>query len=284
MEIIAVANQKGGVGKSTTTINIASILAQNGSKVLVIDLDPQGHCTKGLGVHLEKDEPTVADVLCGSEEVLYVNVVKETSNPNLFILPSNLKLALAEMELASMGAREFKLRTALPMLGKYDYVLIDCPPTFTTLTINAFTTAGSILMPVQMGYFCMEGVDGFVEAVNFVNKKINTVINHKIELKHVLITFFDKRTKLSQEVYSKMEEIFGYKIFENKIPVNIKIGEAQAQGKSITEYDPNCPGAKAYVAVTDEFLRRLPPIRTYSRNGGAGQGITIEEANRCLKK
>lgn len=256
MKIIAVANQKGGVGKSTSTINIAANIAEVfNKKVMIIDLDPQGHSTKGLGVDLGKDEGTIADGLLDSDDDVH-KIVKKTYIDNLFIVPSNLKLALAEMELSSMGAREFKLRSMLPKLGEFDYVFIDCPPTFTTLTINAFTTAQEIIMPVQMSYFCMEGIDGFVQAVNFVNKKINPVVKHMIQIKHVLITFYDKRTIISRDIFEKIKEIFEPELLQAKIPVNIKIGEAQAKGQAIMHYDPMCAGNLSYNEVTGELMNR----------------------------
>lgn len=256
MRIIAVANQKGGVGKSTTTINLAAFLAKTGKRVLIIDMDPQGHSTKGLGISLEADTPTIADALCASESDNLHEIVQPTYIPMLYVMPSNLKLALAEMKLASMGAKEFKLRTIIPKLGDFDFVFIDCPPTFTTLTINAFTTAQEILMPVQMSYFCMEGIDGFVQAVNFVNKQINPVVNHRIEIKHVLITFYNPQTKISKSIYETINQIFGDKIIQQAIPVNIKLGEAQANGKAIMDYEVNCTGFDAYKHVAKELLQR----------------------------
>lgn len=266
MEIIAVANQKGGVGKSTTTINIASMLARYGNRVLIIDMDPQGHSTKGLGIKLESEDLTIADMLCDST-ISDHQVIKKTYQENLEVLPSNLKLALAEMNLSSMGAKEFKLRSIIGQLrDSFDFIFIDCPPTFTTLTINAFTTAEQILMPVQMSYFCMEGIDGFVQAVNFVNKQINPVVRHQIQISHVLLTFFDQRTNLSKTIHKSIEEIFGEKILKTYIPVNIKLGEAQLNGKAIYDYDFWCTGCKAYESVTNELIERWTP-RTVCKRG-----------------
>lgn len=259
MKVIAIANQKGGVGKSTSTINIAGFLAtEHKKRVLVIDMDPQGNATDGLGISVENGELTIADVLCHDYNTPLTNIpIKKTYIENVSVLPSDLTLALAEMRLSSMGAKEFKLRSAMPYFKDlFDYVLIDCPPTFTSLTINAFTAANEILMPVKMSNFCMKGIDGFVQAMNFVNRQINTVIQHKVNIQHVLITFYDHRTNLSAKIEPKMKELFGSKVFESKIPVNIKIDESQGVGKCIFDFAPDSSSAKAYREVSKELVAR----------------------------
>lgn len=259
MKVIAVANQKGGVGKTTTIINIAGFLAtEHNKRVLIIDMDPQGHATDGLGISVESGELTVADVLCHDYNTPLINIpLKKTYLENVSVLPSDLTLALAEMRLSSMGAKEFKLRSAIPYFKNlFDYVLIDCPPTFTTLTINAFTTASEILMPVKMSNFCMKGIDGFVQAINFVNRQINSVIQHRIDIQHVIITFYDHRTNLSAQIEPKMNELFGPKVFGHKIPVNIKLDESQGVGKCIFDFAPDSSSSKAYREVSKELASR----------------------------
>ena len=258
MEIIAVANQKGGVGKSTTSINLAAGLAKfHKQRVLIIDLDPQGHSTKGLGINVE-DEYTASDFLL---EDVGLNVIQKTSIENLDILPSDISLSLTEMKLATMVAREFRLRSRIaPFKSQYDFIIIDCPPTFGVLTINAFTTANEILMPVQLSYFSMEGVNGFVEAVRFVNSEISPVISHKIEIAHVLITFHDKRPKLSKHIFSSIKEIFEEKLFDTTIPDNIRLNEAQAHGKCIFDHYEDCTGYQSYKNLSEELFKRYPHV------------------------
>lgn len=260
MKIIAVSNQKGGVGKSTTSINLGAFLARDhDKKVLLVDLDPQGNTTAGLGIETN-DRLTLSDLLCSdpekAESVCSFDEVKiETSIKGLDLLPSDLSLALAEMKLYTMFGREFKLRQHLVGLD-YDYIIIDCPPSFTMLTMNAFTAATEILMPIQMNFFCMKGVDSFLQGVKFINSQIAPVMKHKAEIKHVLMTFFDLRPKMSNEIYTKLSEIFGDQIFETKVPINNKLNEAQAHGKPIFEYDRKCKGFIAYSDLAKEFVGR----------------------------
>lgn len=222
---------------------------------MLIDADPQGHSTLGLNISTESSL-TIAELLT-NEAVTAKDVVKKTYAPNLDIIPGDLSLAVADLKLSTLGAKEFKLRNKLKAIQlEYDYTLIDCPPTFGTLTMNAFTTGKEIILPIQLGYLSLEGVSNFIDTVNFVNKEINAIIDHKIEISGVLITFFDIRTKLSREIFTSLNEIFKEKVFRTKIPQNIKINEAQSQGKSVFDYDPLCKGALAYEELAEEIITK----------------------------
>lgn len=256
MKTIAVANHKGGVGKSTTVINLGAALALLGKRVLLIDTDAQGHTTLGLNIST-KDKQTMAEFLC-DDTVSLEEVIQPTYIQNLDIIPSDLSLAISEVKLSTMPAKEFRLRNRLSNLGTfgYDFVIFDCAPTFGTLPMNVFTTADSLILPIQLGYFSLEGMSNFVETINFINKTMGPIINHNIAIGGVLITFFDNRTKLSQEVLATVRDLFKEKLFKATIPQNIKLNEAQSNGKAIFDYDAKCKGAVAYMNLAKEVLKR----------------------------
>lgn len=254
MKAIAIANHKGGVGKSTTAINLGAALVQQGKKVLLIDTDAQGHTTIGLHINT-KDKLTIAELLC-DEQVKPSDVIQSTYIENLDIIPSDLSLAVAELKLASMPAKEFKLRNKLKYLRKYDVILFDCPPTFGTLPMNVFAVADEIILPLQLSYFSLEGVKNFMDTLTFINQDLGPIIDHEVHLGGILITFFDTRTKVARDVLAQIKELFGKKLFKAAIPQNIKLCEAQSQGLSIFDYDPICKGAVAYKKLAREVIKR----------------------------
>ncbi|MFZ0565500.1 MAG: ParA family protein [Chlamydiales bacterium] len=255
MRTIIVANQKGGVGKSTTAINLVAGLARKNKKALLIDSDPQGHSTLGLNISTE-NHPTLAELLT-DDSVTANQVIQHTYIPGLDIIPCDLSLAMADIKMATMEGKEFKLRNKINSLhDTYDFAVIDCSPTFGTMTINAFTTGDSIILPIKLGYLSLEGVSNFLDTVNFVNRDINKMINHKIGISGTLITFYDIRTKIARAVVASLNEVFGDKVFHTKIPQNVKINEAQSYGKSIFDFDPKCKGAMAYESLVEEVLTR----------------------------
>ena len=256
MKVLAIANQKGGVGKTTTAINLSAGQANMGSRVLLIDLDPQGHATIGIGFSTDR-KLTISDVL--TENVQLKSTIYSSSIENLSICPSDISLAVSEMKLSSVGAKEFKLRKAIDCLGKndFDFVIIDCPPTFGALSINAFIAADHIILPLQLSYFSLEGVSSFLQTLNFINNDISYVIGHSTDILGVLVTFFDLRTLIAREVDEQVKKTFGDKVFTSKIPVNVSLNEAQSEGKSIFEHAPSSKGAEAYDNLAKEVLERI---------------------------
>ncbi|HET8670220.1 MAG TPA: ParA family protein [Candidatus Saccharimonadales bacterium] len=248
--IIAVINQKGGVGKTTTAVNVAAQLASPQAPVLLIDLDPQGNATSGLGLAKEQLSPTSYDVLFGHATL--DQAVRPTKREGLFILPANNNLAAAEVELVGVENREFALKQVM-RIGTFNYVLIDCPPALGLLTINALTAAHSILIPVQSEYYALEGLGQLLTTVQHVRKSINP----SLDLLGVVLTMYDKRTSLSEQVKEELRNHFGDKLFRTVIPRNVRLAEAPSFGKTIFEHDRWSKGARSYKQLTKEVAKRV---------------------------
>ena len=248
-KIIAVANQKGGVGKTTTTINLSTILAKKGKKVLLIDADPQGNATSGVGA--EKDvEFSTYDVLVGETEI--EEAIEGTIIKNLSVCPSNINLAGAEVELVSMMSREQRLKEKLDVIkDEFDYILIDCPPSLGLITLNSFTASNSVLIPVQCEYFALEWLGQLINTINLVKKHLNK----EIQIEGALLTMYDARTNLSNQVVKEVKKYFEDKVYKTVIPRNVRLSEAPSYGMPITEYDPRSKGAKSYMKFAKEFLK-----------------------------
>mgnify|MGYP004629597633 FL=1 len=248
-KVISVANQKGGVGKTTTTINLSTMLAKKGKKVLLIDADPQGNATSGVGAEKEVEFSTY-DILVGDAEM--EEVVEKTVIKNLLVSPSNINLAGAEVELVSMMSREQRLKEKLENIkDKFDYILIDCPPSLGLITLNAFTASDSVLIPVQCEYYALEGLGQLLNTINLVKKHLNK----NIEIEGALLTMYDARTNLSNQVVKEVKKYFNDKVYKTVIPRNVRLSEAPSYGMPITEYDPKSKGAKMYEKFTKEFLK-----------------------------
>lgn len=248
-KIISVANQKGGVGKTTTTVNLATILAKKGKKVLLIDADPQGNASSGLGVDKEVEFSTY-DILVNETEMK--EALQDTMIKNLKVCPSNINLAGAEVELVSMMSREQRLKEKLEEVAdNFDYVLIDCPPSLGLITLNAFTASNSVLIPVQCEYFALEGLGQLINTINLVRKHLNK----NIQIEGALLTMYDARTNLSNQVVKEVKKYFDDKVFKTVIPRNVRLSEAPSYGMPIIEYDPRSKGAKSYIKFAREFLK-----------------------------
>lgn len=249
--IIAISNQKGGVGKTSTCINFAAGLALKGKKVLVCDMDAQGNATTGLGISKSEQRKSVYDVLIN--EVPAKSVIVPTKVDNLSVLPSSIDLAGAEVELVSLKGREKRLAYALSKVkDEYDYIIIDCPPAIGLLTINALTAADGVLIPIQSEYYALEGLSQLVNTIKLVVKALNP----SLTLEGVLITMYDGRALISRQIKAEIESYFGDKVFDTVIPRNIRVSEAPSYGVPVMIHDKRCRGAQGYVAFVEEYLSR----------------------------
>ncbi len=252
-KIIAFSNQKGGVGKTTTCVNMSAYLANKGYKCLVVDLDPQGNATSGLGFAKSDVKTSVYNVMIDDTPI--EDVVIKTQVDNLDILPSNIDLAGAEVELVYLKNREHILRNVLEKAKKsYDFITIDCPPSLGLLTINALAAADTVIIPIQSEYYALEGLSQLMNTIKLVVKHLNPLL--KIE--GVVLTMNDNRAIISRQISAEIKKFFGKRVFETAIPRNIRLAEAPSHGVPIMLHDTRCSGARAYLALTDEFLSRQP--------------------------
>ena len=249
--IIAIANQKGGVGKTTTAINLSACLAEKGQKVLAIDMDPQGNMTSGLGLDKNSVEKTIYDLIIGESEV--EEVLQKNALENLDILPANVDLSAAEIELIGIDEKEYIVKKAIEKIkDAYDYVIIDCPPSLSMLTINAMTTADSVLVPIQCEYYALEGLSQLIHTVELVKERLNPVL----EIEGVVFTMYDARTNLSLQVVENVKDNLQQNIYKTIIPRNIRLAEAPSYGMPINQYDAKSAGADSYRRLADEVMNR----------------------------
>lgn len=248
---IAIANQKGGVGKTTTSINLSASLAEKGKKVLVIDTDPQGNTTSGFGINKNELDNTVYELIlgeCSIQECIIKNIV-----PGVSIIPSNVNLAATEIELIGVDKKEFILRSEVDWIkDQYDYIIIDCPPSLNMLTINAMTTADSVLVPIQCEYYALEGLSQLIHTVNLVKERLNP----DLDIEGVVFTMYDSRTNLSMQVVENVKSHLNQNIYKTVIPRNIRLAEAPSYGMPINMYDAKSAGAEAYLLLADEVINR----------------------------
>ena len=255
--VMAVANQKGGVGKTTTAVNLGTALAAVGKAVLVIDLDPQGNASTGLGI--ERQERTLSSYNILIDGMAMEKAIVATAVPKLSVIPSSVHLSGAELELANLSRREFRLDLAFaPELAWWDYILIDCPPALGLLTLNALVAADAVLVPLQCEFYALEGLSHLVRTI----ERVRRAFNPRLEIQGVVLTMFDKRNNLCEMVANDVREHFGDKVYNTVIPRNVRVSEAPSHGKPVLLYDLHCPGAQAYVHLASEVLRRESAARS----------------------
>lgn len=247
--IIAIANQKGGVGKTTTSINLSSCIAAKGKKVLVIDMDPQGNTTSGYGIEKNELENTIYELIMGDCTV--EDCILKEILPNISILPSNVNLAAAEIELIGVKDKDFILKNEIDWVkDNYDFVIIDCPPSLNLLTVNAMTTADSVLVPIQCEYYALEGLSQLIHTVNLVKERLNP----DLDMDGVVFTMYDSRTNLSNQVVDNVKSNLKQKVYNTLIPRNIRLAEAPSYGQPINVYDPKSAGSESYMALAEEVI------------------------------
>ena len=251
-KIIALANQKGGVGKTTTCINLSAYLAIMGKKVLILDMDPQGNASSGVGVEKTKDTQTIYNVI--SHEATITEVIQQTAIPNLHVIPATVDLAGAEIDLVQMQSREFVLSKILAEISNdYDFILIDCPPSLGLLTVNSLTSANSVLIPIQCEFYALEGLTQLMNTVRLIIHHLNP----KLEIEGVVMTMKDNRSNLVNQVSQEIKKFFGNKVFNTYIPRNIRLAEAPSHGEPIVLYDINSKGAEAYTELALELIESV---------------------------
>ncbi len=249
--VIAIANQKGGVGKTTTAVNLSASLAAGGSKVLLIDTDPQGNSTSGLGFNKNEEKKCIYNVLI--DDLPVTEVIRASKWSELFVVPATIQLAGAEIELVDMDTREGRMKKALgPIRSEYDFIIIDCPPSLGLLTLNALTAADGILIPIQCEYYALEGLGQLMNTIALVRKHLNK----HLRIEGVLLTMYDSRTNLSEQVAAEVRNYFKQYVFNTVIPRNVRLSEAPSYGKHILEYDPRSRGAELHLDLAREVLTR----------------------------